>query len=158
MKMTCLTFVLLFLPMGAVGFADKKADPRLMTVRKAYVVPVDELSDDKVLASCVIDLIHTVTPIEAVASKNDADVVLKVSAHIPGAGARFALGMMGGTPSAKMEAQLPDGTLLWSDGAKNRKLTGGAIGAARNGDKLACGLANGLLTALRDAMGKARGK
>lgn len=150
--------------LGVAGFlvpivnAADKIDPRLADVRKAYIIAVDELSDDQTVAACVIDRIHTLTPIESVAAKGDADVILKVSAHIPGAGKRFALGMMGGTPSANMEAQLPDGTKLWSDGAKNRKGTGGAIGASRSGSGLACGLATGLLETLREAMQKARDK
>ncbi len=58
------------------------------------------------------------------------------------------LGSMGGTPSASMEANLPDGTKLWADGAKYRK-GNGAIGLANNAE---CGLANGLLKSLIDAM------
>jgi hypothetical protein len=148
--------IALTLACGVSPVAADKIDPRLATVRKAYIVAVDPLTDDQTVAACVIDRIHTLTPLESVTTKDEADVVLKLSSHIPGAGKRFALGMMGGTPSANMAAELPDGTPLWSDGAKNRKGTGGAIGASRSGSGLACGLANGLLETLRDAMQKAR--
>jgi hypothetical protein len=126
-------------------------------VRQAYVVAVDPLSQDQALAACLIDRLPALTPIASV-TKADADVVLNVSAHIPNAGSHMVLGMMGGTPSANMVANLPDGTKLWSDGAENLKFTGGYVGAMRNGNGLACGLANGLLEGLREAMQKARGQ
>jgi hypothetical protein len=78
--------------------------------------------------------------------------VLHVKAHLTSGASRVLLGSMGGTPSARLEVSLPDGTVLWADGAKYRR-GNGSIGLA--GDPK-CGLANGLLNALRDAMHKAR--
>ncbi len=130
----------------------------LATVRKAYIVVVDDLnSADHLVASCLGERLHTITPIEAVSTKEEADVIFKVKAHIPGSAKRY-LGNMGrGTPSANLAVELPDGTPLWSDGAKN-KTGSGAIGAARAKDSIACGLAGRLANTLLDAMREARGK
>jgi hypothetical protein len=59
-------------------------------------------------------------------------------------------------PTSK--AQLPDGTKLWSDGAKNRAGTVGVIGAARREDSIACGVADRLSNTLQDAVRNARFK
>jgi hypothetical protein len=76
-------------------------DPRLATPRKAYVAAIDDLGDDR-----------------PVASREEAEIVLRVKAHLPGQSARHVLGSMGGRPSAEMVAELPDGTKLWNDGTK----------------------------------------
>jgi hypothetical protein len=132
-------------------------DSRLASVSKAFIVPADAAhEDDRAVAACLVDKLPAITKIVVVGTREEADVILKVKGHIPGAGTRYGLGMMGGTPSANLEAQLPDGTKLWSDGAKNRTGTGGIIGAARSEDSIACGLADRLSNALQDAMRNAR--
>lgn len=131
----------------------EKIDPRLASARKAFIEPEDELGDDVVVAACMADRLKDVTPMESVKSKGEADVVLTVKAHITSGASRVLLGSMGGTPSANVEASLPDGTKLWSDGAKYRK-GNGAIGVAAASP--GCGLANNLLNTLREAMRKAR--
>jgi hypothetical protein len=136
--------------------AADKVDPRLATVRKAFVIAVDNLSDDQAVAACLTERLSELTPLESVKTKEEADVVLRVKTNIPGAAKRYGLGMMGGTPSATLDAELPDGTKLWRDGAKNRKGGTGAIGAARSKSGIGCGLATGLLETLRSAMQKAR--
>jgi hypothetical protein len=132
--------------------AAEKIDPRLATLRKAWIEPVDELGDDRLVATCLADRLNTLTPMTSVAARDEADVVLHVTAHLTSGAKRVLLGSMGGTPSAHLEATLPDGTKLWDDGAKYRR-GNGAIGLAAGP---ACGLANGLLNALRDAMQKSR--
>ena len=127
-----------------------KIDPRLATIRKAFIIAADELGDDQGVATCLAD--HLTSPIEVVKTKAEADVVLTVKAHIPSGTSRVLLGSMGASPSANLEAHLLDGTRIWSDGAKFRRGTG-AIGLARDTQ---CGLADGLIKALRDAMRKAR--
>jgi hypothetical protein len=122
----------------------------LATVRKVIIVAADELSDDQVVAVCLAD--RLTAPFEVVKTKAEADAVLMVKAHIPSKGSRVLLGSMGGTPSATIEAQLTDGTKLWSDGAKFRR-GNGAVGLARD---VQCGLAGGLADRLRDAVRKAR--
>jgi hypothetical protein len=148
--------------LSVVGFGSSllavKIDPRLATVTKAFIVPVDASGDDRAVAACLVDKLPSITKLVVVTTKEEADVILKVKGHIPGAGSRYVLGMMGGTPSANLEAQLPDGTKLWSDGAKNRAGTGGVIGAARREDSIACGLADRLSNTLQDAMRNARFK
>jgi hypothetical protein len=57
-----------------------------------------------------------------------------------------------------MEAQLTDGTKLWSDGAKYRIGGTGLFGGVKDESSLACSLADRLLSTLRDAMRKARDK
>lgn len=134
-------------------------DKRLATVRKAYVVPVDDLGDDAPVATCLADHLKASTPIEAVKTKDEADVVFKVKAHLPSATSRYALGALGGSPSADLLAELPDGTKLWEDGAKVRRgNTGTQVlrkGAGEVGS-IECGLADELINTLRDAMRKAR--
>jgi len=132
-------------------------DSRLANVTKAFIVPADTAhEDDRAVAACLVDKLPAITKIVVVGTTEEADVILRVKGHIPGAGTRYGLGTMGGTPSANLEAQLPDGTKLWSDGAKNRTGTGGLIGAARSEDSIACGLADRLSNTLQDAMRNAR--
>lgn len=140
--------------------ADPK--PQLATVRKAFIVPVDELGDDVAVATCLADRIHGQTPIEAVKTKDDADVILRVSAHLPSTTTKVLVGALGGSPSAHLFAELPDGTKLWDDGAKYRRSMAkqGSFGSS-SGDtskSIECGLADELANTLRDAMRKARGK
>jgi hypothetical protein len=41
-----------------------KIDPRLATVKKAFVIPVDDLADDKPVSTCFADHLKGATPIE----------------------------------------------------------------------------------------------
>jgi hypothetical protein len=140
--------------------AADKIDPRLATVRKAYIVPIDELGQDRLVVACFPEkLKERVAPIEPVESKESADVVLKIQAHIPSKGARYALGGFGKTPSAHVDAQLPDGTTLWTHDVKTNALaSGGVVGASRTEDNYGCALADRLVNGLIDAMRKARDK
>jgi len=140
----------------ALASLSASVDKRLATVRKAFVIPFDELGDDLPVATCLGDHLKKMTPIESVKSKDEADVIFKVKAHLPSATTKFIMGRMGGAPSADIFAELPDGTKLWNDGAKLRRSVG-SFGSTKNtGDTLECGLADELLTTLRDAMRKAR--
>ncbi len=132
-----------------------KIDPRLATVKKAYITIGDDLeSDDRRVALCLTERLSTVTPLASVKSKDEADVVLTVKANIPGAGRRYL--SAGGAPSANLDVQLVDGTKLWNDGVKNRKGGTGIAGVSRGDDSIACGLADRLASALLEAMKKAR--
>lgn len=137
-------------------------DARLVSVRKAFVVPVDELGDDKGVATCLAAHLKDLTPIEAVASREEADVVFRVSSHLPSTTTKMMMGVMGGSPSAHLFAELPDGTKLWDDGAKYRRsmMKQGAFGSGSGdvGKSIECGLAEELANTLRDAMRKARDK
>ena len=139
-----------------------KPDQRLAAVRKAFVLPLDELGDDVGIAKCFAQHLPTLTPIAVVASKEEADVVFKVSAHLPSTTTKVLVGVMGGSPSAHLYAELPDGTKLWDDGAKYRRSMAkqGTAGAssADTGASIECGLADELANTLRDAMREARGK
>ena len=153
------TLTLVVLAAVSLSAADK-IDPRLATVRKAFVVPVDELGDDRGAATCLAERLSTKTPIEAVETKEEADVTFRIKANIPSATARYALGVMGGSPSINLEAQLPDGTKLWQDGAKARR---GNVGNAilvrgEHLNPIACALADEMLDGLLEAMKKARDK
>ena len=55
--------------------------------------------------------------------------MLHVKTHFTDGASRVLLGSMGGTPTAHLEASLPDGTVLWADGAKYRR-GNGSIGLA----------------------------
>ena len=147
-------WALIVVSCSAPLIAAEKIDPRLATMRKAWIEPVDERGDDKLVAACLADRLDTLTPMARAATKAEADVVLRVKAHLTSGAARVLLGSIGGTPSANLEATLPDGTKLWADGAKYRR-GNGAIGLAADAK---CGLASGLLNGLREAMRKARDK
>src|ERR1700682_6464304 len=131
-----LTSVLL---LAATGHAADKIDPRLATVRKAWVQPVDELADeDRPVAACLADHLSKLTPIEAVKTKAEADVIFRVGST---------------SKHATITAYLPDGaTTLWADNTP-LKAGFGVVMVRRN----SCGLANKLLDTLRQAMRKARG-
>ena len=133
-------------------------DKRLATMKKAYVIPVDDLGDDKPTAVCLAKHLADQTPIEAVKTKEDADVVFKVSSHLPSATTRVMVGMMGGTPSAHLFIETADGTKIWDDGAKLRRAIGkmGKLDSADGDHTVYCGLADELLDTLRSAMRKAR--
>jgi hypothetical protein len=74
----------------AVIVGATKVDGRLATVRKAFIVPVDELGDDMGVATCLANHLKTLTPIEAVKTKEEADVVFKVSSHLRARRRRFS--------------------------------------------------------------------
>ncbi len=135
-------------------------DARLATMRKAFVVAVDDLGDDRAVAVCFAQHLHDQTPIEVVMSKEDADIIFRVSSHLPSTTTKALVGVMGGSPSAHLFAELPDGTKLWDDGAKYRRSMGkqGSFGSS-SGDtskSIECGLADELANTLRDAMRQAR--
>lgn len=137
----------------------EKIDPRLATVRKAFVVAVDELGDERFVTVCLPERLKALSPIVVVDRREDADAIFKVKADIPSKGGRYFGGGMGKTPSANLEVQLPDGTHLWSDGTKTTKVLGGGVfGASRGNEGIGCALANGLTNTLVDAMREARGK
>ncbi|HWW84904.1 MAG TPA: hypothetical protein VNZ26_14940, partial [Vicinamibacterales bacterium] len=117
-----------------------------------------ELGQDRLVVACFPEkLKERVAPTEAVESKDAADVVLKVQAHIPSKGARYALGGFGKTPSAHLDAELPDGTTLWTHDVKiNALASGGVVGASRTEDNYGGALANRLVDAMIEAMRKAR--
>jgi hypothetical protein len=138
----------------------EKIDPRLATVRRAWIQPEDELADDRQVAACLAEHLKAATPIEPVATKEEADVVFKVRANIPSATKRVLWGGMGGSPSAHLSAELPDGTKLWDDGAKLRRAIGraGKLESSDAAKSVECGLADELLVTLRHAMRDARSK
>jgi hypothetical protein len=127
------------LSLAATSYAADKVDPRLATVRKAWIQPVDELADeDRPVAACLADHLARLTPIEAVKTKAEADVILRVGST---------------STQATITAYLPDGaTALWADNTP-LKAGFGVVMVHRN----SCGLANKLLDTLRQAMRKARG-
>jgi hypothetical protein len=127
------------LSMAATSHAADKIDPRLATVRKAWVQPVDELADeDRPVATCLAGHLALLTPIEAVKTKEEADVIFRVGST---------------SKQATITAYLPDGaTALWADSTP-LKAGFGIVMVHRN----SCGLADKLLDTLREAMRKARG-
>lgn len=144
---------------AAVALAAK-VDGRLASIKKAFVVPEDDLGVDKPVAACLAEHLSSLLPIESVATKDDAEVVFKVRANLPSATSRVMLGGMGGSPSAFLTVELLDGKKLWADGAKLRRAIGkfGKLETADGTKGVECGLADELLGTLRDAMREARGK
>jgi hypothetical protein len=126
--------------LAATSHAADKIDPRLATVRKAWIQPVDELADeDRPVAACLADHLARLTPIEAVKTKAEADVIFRVGST---------------STQATLTAYLPDGaTTLWAADNTPLKAGFGVVMVRRN----SCGLANKLLDTLRQAMRRARG-
>src|SRR4051812_1300323 len=143
------------------GLLAATIDTRLATVRKAHVVALDELGEDVAIVSCLVEQLPKGTPIKVVPLEQ-ADVVLRVKAHLPSTTTKVMVGVMGGSPSAHVYAELPDGTKLWDDGAKYRRsmMKQGQFGAAGadTAKSIECGLADGLVEKIRNAMREARGK
>jgi hypothetical protein len=139
MRSTLAFLASVVLLVAATSHAADKIDPRLAAVRKAWVLPVDELADeDRPVASCLADHLARLTPIEAVKTKGEADVIFRVGST---------------TTQATITAYLPDGAApLWSD-TTPLKAGFGIVMVHRN----SCGLANRLLDTLRQAMRRARG-
>jgi hypothetical protein len=133
-------------------------DKRLSTMKKAFVLPVDDLGVDKPIAICLKKHLPDQTPLEVAATREEADVIFRVSGNLPSATTRYLVGAMGGTPSAHLFIELPDGTKLWDDGAKLRRAIGkqGKFDSADGDKTVECGLADELLGTLRNAMKKAR--
>jgi hypothetical protein len=134
--------------------------PSLATIRTAWIIPVDELGNDQVVAACLAERLPTVTPVKPAASLEVADAVFKVSAHLPSTTTKAVLGVMGGSPSAHLFVELPDGTKLWDDGAKYRRsmMKQGQWGnsSSDTSKSIECGLADELANTLLTAMRKAR--
>jgi hypothetical protein len=131
----------LVLAITATVVAADKIDPRLATVRKAFVTAADDLGDDRPVAVCVADRLARSTPIETVKTIQEADVVLTIQNA-----------SVGKHPKAEIVAALPaDGTKLWEGGSKTR-------GFNLVGRNMTCVIADDLISNLRDAMKKARDK
>jgi len=152
---TLATFIAL--SVGPLHAADM--DKRVLSAQKAFVVAADPLGDDKPVASCLARHLSDQTPLTPVSSKDEADIIVRVSSHLPSATTRMMVGMMGGTPSAHAFVEAPDGTKLWDDGAKLRRAIGkfGKLDSADGDATVYCGLADELLNTMRTAMRKARG-
>jgi hypothetical protein len=131
--------------------AGAKSDPRLATFTKAYVLAVDNRDHDQRVAACVADHLHSRTALELVRTHEAAEVILRVKVHLTSSASRAVLGSWGASPSGVLEAQLPNGTTLWVGRAKYRRPAG--ITRARD---VECGVADGLLAALQNAIRKAR--
>lgn len=130
----------------------KDPDPKLATAKTAWVEPADELGDDKPVAACFIDHLTRMTPLTLAAAKADAEIVLSISAHLPGNTRRQLTGIVG-TVSIKASDQA--GTILWE--AKEDVRTTKSLAAYAAAD-IPCSLADWIADKLRQAMRKARGK
>ncbi len=130
----------------------KDPDRRLATVKTAWVQPVDALDDDQPVAACMMDHLTRTTPLTPAASKDAAEVVLSVKAHLPGETMRRLSGVLG---TVTLTATLPDGTVLWT--AREDVSAGQSLAAYAAAD-VPCSLADGAADKLRQAMRKARGK
>src|SRR4029077_17812803 len=107
------TLIALGFVLCPIALVAKDPDPKLATARKAFVVAADELGDDVGVATCFAAHLHDLTPVEVVKTKEEAEIVFKVSAHLPSTTTKVLVGALGGSPSAHLFAELPDGTKLW---------------------------------------------
>lgn len=62
--------------------AANDPDKRLATMKRAYVLPVDYLAEDKPTAVCLARHLADQTPLALAATKEEADAVFKVSGHL----------------------------------------------------------------------------
>jgi len=129
--------------------ASDKPDARLARVRTAYVMTVDELGDDKPVAACVTERLSSQTALTVASTRDEADVILRIKAHLPMADT-FADGLKFWfvSNSATIEAQLPSGDTLWTGDARTGRL--------QQPHAVPCNLADHLLAELRQAMRNAR--
>lgn len=125
----------------------KAPDPRLASVRKAFVVANDELEADRPVSICFAERLATMTPIEAVKTKADADVIFRIRAHVTN-GDEPPPNPVRPTTTAQITAELPDGTVLWTDLYYH--------GSDVRPPGIECDLADDLLNSLRKAMKQAR--
>lgn len=137
-----ISFVAMFVASAVCVTSASDPDSRLATVRKAFIVAIDELEADRPVAICFSERLSRMTPIESVKAKEEADVIFRIKAHIHN----------GNVPpftstTANIVAELPDGTPLWSEGYQH---------GTGHGAGIECLLADDLLNTLRDAMKKAR--
>lgn len=133
-------------------------------MKKGFAVAIDDLGADRPVAMCFAERLNRVTPIEPVKSKDDADVVFKISAHVASDADRSFAALADDRRRAGLRpdpnippvdlrttstiaAELPDGTALWSE----KYLHG-----TDHGDGVECRIADALLVTLRDAMKSAR--
>jgi hypothetical protein len=134
-------FASLVLAITTTVVAADKVDPRLATVRKAFVTAADDLGDDRPVSACVADRLARSTAIETVKTIQEADVVITIQNA-----------SVGKHPKAEIVAALPaDGTKLWVGGSKTR-------GFNLVGRDMTCVIADDLISNLRNAMKKARDK
>jgi hypothetical protein len=126
------TLICLLAALAVPAFAAPP-DPRLATVRQAWITAADPLSDDQRVASCVSDWLAQLTPLSAVSDKAQADVILTVSGA-----------SVGKHPKALISATLPDGTKIWDGKSKTR-------GFNLAGRKMTCVIAEDLIESLRNA-------
>lgn len=147
MKRIIVSVLLLTAPLAA------KEDPRLATAKSAFVEAADALSDDRPIAACLSEHLAKQMPLEIAASKESADLILRVvKGNISGDSSRSMLGSMG---LAHLEARLPDGTKIW-DGYENASASNKLD--MRPVAEVPCLLADALADKLRQAMKKARDK
>jgi hypothetical protein len=134
-------------------------DPRLASAKTVWIIAVDELGDDRPVATCLSQHITTALPVAVAEDVQTADLLLRVSAHLPGRAAREGLGVMGGRPSGHLTVEA-HGTKLWEGGAKvgSGWSWEGVPTAGSAGQTLACEVADELLDTLKNAMRKARSK
>lgn len=134
--MKCLHLLLIVAVASSTVYAADP-DPRLAALRKAVVLADDDLSDDQIVATCVVERIGKAIPIQIVA-REEAELILTVSKA-----------NVNKHPKAEIAATLPDGSILWTGGSKTR-------GFNLVGRNMTCVIANDLIDNLRKAMQKAR--
>lgn len=141
------TLAALFVVALCVPVVAAIVDPRLAAAKTAFVAPLRDHEDDRVVAACLAEHLPIATPLTLAATAAEADVVFTVKGKVPGvAGAAFAF--YGNAPNAEIAAALPNGTRLWADKVKKRAAT------LDGSQSLACHLADGLIESLRDAVRK----
>jgi len=132
-------------------------DPRLATIAKVYVQPVDQLEDDRPVAACVVEHLPRTLPLTIVERAEDADVVLKVAARVSGQTARTYGAIIGGAASVSlgqvgMSAWI-DGKQVWKD---STSVGAGSRAVKRTAEEDFCSLADAAIEDLRKAIRKAR--
>lgn len=124
-------------------------DPRLATVKTAYVVAFDDLGDDRPVAACFADHLSKQTPLTA-ADESSADVVVRIGAHLDGNTSRQLTGSLG---TVRMTVTTPDGTKLWGGAAILN--ASDSLSRSKSFD-IPCALADEMSDKLRQAMRKSR--
>jgi hypothetical protein len=142
-SMVCLTYA-------------KDPDPRLATMTKVYVQPIDQLEDDGPVAACVVAHLPTALPLTVVDTPEEADAVIKIHARVFGETRRGISAAIGGANSVELggvdtSVWIGD-TRLWRDS--------GTVAAGNNTKRTAeediCSLADASINDLGKALKTAR--
>ena len=141
----------LLLALVAVPAAATPPDARFANAKTVYIEPLDPLEGDRPVAACIAEHLPAALPLTIAATKEEADIVLRVKARISGDTMRQLMAVLG---SIQLWAMAPDGTQFWS--GKTSEDRANATTLPPDKADVPCLLADAGINMLRNALKKAR--